>query len=58
MAVFSPRANCSSASARSARLTELWWMKTSTPVPASAWATFSALARLSTKTRLFLPRAS
>ena len=48
MAVFCPLANCSSASVRSARLTELWWMKTSTPVPASACATFSALLRLST----------
>jgi hypothetical protein len=57
MAVFWPLANCSSASVRSARLTELWWMKTSTPVPASACATFSALLRLSTNTRLFFPRA-
>jgi hypothetical protein len=39
MAVFSPRLNCSSASVRSARLTELWWMKTSTPEPPRAWAT-------------------
>ena len=57
MAVLLPRANCSSAAARSARLTALWWMKTSTPLPVSAWATRSALARLSTKTRLFFRRA-
>ena len=42
MAVFWPWENRSSASMRSARLTELWWMNTSTPDPARAWATFSA----------------
>jgi len=33
-------------------------MNTSTPDPLSAWATRSAFERLSTKTRLFLPRAT
>ena len=58
MAVFCPWEKRSSASMRSARLTELWWMNTSTLDPARAWATFSARDRLSTNTRLLRPRAT
>jgi hypothetical protein len=58
MAEFWPCANCSSAAWRSARLTALWWTKTSTPRPAMAPATRSASLLLSTNTRLFVPWAN